>query len=324
MALPTKLAIGVVMDPIANIKYHKDTTLALLLAAQERGHALYYMEQSDLYLLQGDARANMRSLNVYSDENGWYELGSHEDRPLSDLNVILMRKDPPFDNEFIYSTYILEAAQKQGTLVVNNPRSLRDCNEKVFATQFPQCCPPVLVSRDNALLRAFHQQHNDVIFKPLDGMGGSRIFRCKQDDPNVGVILETLTLDGSQTIMAQRYIPEINEGDKRILVIDGEPVPYCLARIPAKGETRGNLAAGGTGVAQPLSAQDYWIVSQVAPTLKEKGLLFVGLDVIGNYLTEINVTSPTCARELDKAYDTQIGARLMDAILHRLTSCVDH
>lgn len=311
------LSVGVVMDPIANIKFHKDTTLALLLAAQARGWSLHYMEQSDLYLLQGEARATMRSLRVSNNPDDFYHLGLHEDRPLADLNVILMRKDPPFDNEFIYSTYILEAAQRQGTLVVNDPRSLRDCNEKVFATQFPQCCPPVLVSRDSALLRNFHQQHGDVIFKPLDGMGGSRIFRCRQDDPNVGVILETLTEMGAQTIMAQRYIPEITQGDKRILVIDGEPVPYCLARIPAKGETRGNLAAGGTGVAQPLSEQDRWIVSQVAPTLREKGLLFVGLDVIGNYLTEINVTSPTCAREIDKAYATNIGDLLMSAIARR-------
>jgi glutathione synthase len=311
------LSIGVVMDPIAKIKFHKDTTLALLLAAQARGWSLHYMEQSDLYLLQGEARASMRSLSVHNDPDDFYHLGILEDRSLADLDVVLMRKDPPFDNEFVYSTYILEAAQKQGTLIVNDPRSLRDCNEKVFATQFPQCCPPVLVSRDSTKLREFHQQYGDVIFKPLDGMGGSRIFRCRQDDPNVGVILETLTDMGAQTIMAQRYIPEITEGDKRILVIDGEPVPYCLARIPAKGETRGNLAAGGTGVAQPLSEQDYWIVSQVAPTLREKGLLFVGLDVIGNYLTEINVTSPTCAREIDKAYDTNIGDLLMNAIARR-------
>jgi glutathione synthase len=312
-----RLNIGVVMDPIANIKFQKDTTLALLLAAQARGWNLHYMEQSDLYLLQGEARATTRSLNVRNNPDDYYALGLHEDRPLSDLDVILMRKDPPFDNEFVYSTYILEAAQKKGTLIVNDPRSLRDCNEKVFATQFPQCCPPVLVSRDAVKLREFHQHYGDVIFKPLDGMGGSRIFRCRQDDPNVGVILETLTELGTQTIMAQRYIPEITEGDKRILVIDGEPVPYCLARIPAQGETRGNLAAGGTGVAQPLSDQDRWIVSQVAPTLREKGLLFVGLDVIGNYLTEINVTSPTCAREIDKAYGTNIGELLMSAIARR-------
>lgn len=314
------ISLGVVMDPIADIKFYKDTTLALLLAAQERGWDLHYMEQSDLYLLQGEARANTRNLFVADNGESWFELGLHEDKKLGDLDVIIMRKDPPFDNEYVYSTYILEAAQSQGALVVNDPRSLRDCNEKIFATQFPQCCPPVLVSRDMARLREFHRSHGDVIFKPLDGMGGSRIFRCRHDDPNVGVILETLTEFGSQTIMAQRYIPAISEGDKRILVVDGEPVPYCLARIPAKGETRGNLAAGGTGIAQPLTDQDYWIVEQVAPTLKAKGLLFVGLDVIGNYLTEINVTSPTCAREIDKAYDTGIGSRLIDAIERKLAA----
>ncbi len=314
------ISLGVVMDPIADIKFYKDTTLALLMAAQERGWDLHYMEQGDLYLLQGEARANTRNLFVADNGDSWFELGLHEDKKLGDLDVILMRKDPPFDNEYIYSTYILEAAQQQGALVVNDPRSLRDCNEKIFATQFPQCCPPVLVSRDMLRLREFHQQHGDVIFKPLDGMGGSRIFRCRHDDPNVGVILETLTEFGGQLIMAQRYIPAISEGDKRILVVDGEPVPYCLARIPAKGETRGNLAAGGTGVAQPLTDKDFWIVQQVAPVLKAKGLMFVGLDVIGEYLTEINVTSPTCAREIDKAYNTGIGSRLIDAIERKLAS----
>lgn len=314
------ISLGVVMDPIANITYYKDTTLALLLAAQERGWDLHYMEQADLYLLQGEARASSRSLLVADSANAWFELGPREDIALSDLNVILMRKDPPFDNEYIYSTYILEAAEQQGTLVLNRPQSLRDCNEKVFATQFPQCCPPVLVSRNSQQLREFHRQHHDVIFKPLDGMGGSSIFRCRQDDPNVGVILETLTNHGQQLIMAQRYIPEITQGDKRILVIDGEAVPYSLARIPAQGETRGNLAAGGTGVAQPLTERDRWIVAQVAPALKERGLLFVGLDVIGDYLTEINVTSPTCAREIDSAYGTAIGAQFMDAIALRLAS----
>ncbi|RYZ85373.1 MAG: glutathione synthase, partial [Moraxellaceae bacterium] len=304
MATSTALSLGIVMDPIAGINFYKDTSLALLLAAQERGWSLFYMEQGDLFLLQGEARANLRPLTVAYDSESWFTLGRPEDRSLAELDVILMRKDPPFDTEFIYSTYILEAAQKKGTLVVNDPRSLRDCNEKIFATQFPQCSPPVLVSRSEDQLRNFHAEHGDVIFKPLDGMGGSSIFRCKQDDPNIGVILETLTNHGKQFTMAQRFIPQISAGDKRILVIDGEPVPYCLARIPAKGETRGNLAAGGTGVAQPLSERDRWIVSQVAPTLKEKGLLFVGLDVIGDYLTEINVTSPTCAREIDKAYNT--------------------
>jgi len=317
------LSVGVVMDPISTIKFYKDTTLALLLAAQSRGWSLHYMEQGDLYSLQGEARATMSNLSVKNDPDDFFCLGVSEDKALADLDVILMRKDPPFDNEFIYSTYILESAQQQGVLVVNDPRSLRDCNEKIFATQFPQCCPPVLVSSDSVKLRKFHQEHNDVIFKPLDGMGGTSIFRCRHDDPNVGVILETLTNHGRQTIMAQRYIPDIVRGDKRILVIDGEPVPYCLARIPAKGETRGNLAAGGTGVAQPLTERDRWIVSQVAPTLREKGLLFVGLDVIGDYLTEINVTSPTCAREIDKAYDTRIGDRLMNAIASRKGQPVD-
>lgn len=314
------ISLGVVMDPIADIKFYKDTTLALLLAAQERGWNLNYMEQRDLYLLQGEARATTRNLFVADNSDSWFELGLHEDKKLGDLDVIIMRKDPPFDNEYVYSTYILEAAQHQGALVVNDPRSLRDCNEKIFATQFPQCCPPVLVSRDMLRLREFHVSHGDVIFKPLDGMGGSRIFRCRDDDPNVGVILETLTEFGTQTIMAQRYIPAISDGDKRILVVDGEPVPYCLARIPAKGETRGNLAAGGRGVAQPLTDQDYWIAEQVAPTLKAKGLLFVGLDVIGNYLTEINVTSPTCAREIDNAYNTGIGSLLIDAIERKLAA----
>lgn len=312
------ISLGVVMDPIMAITFYKDTTLALLLAAQERGWDLHYMEQGDLYLAQGEARATTRNLFVADNGDSWYELGLQEDKRLGDLDVILMRKDPPFDNEYIYSTYILEAAQQQGALVVNDPRSLRDCNEKIFATQFPQCCPPVLVSRDMLRLRDFHKQYGDVIFKPLDGMGGSRIFRCRHDDPNVGVILETLTEFGGQTIMAQRYIPAITEGDKRILVVDGEAVPYCLARIPAQGETRGNLAAGGTGVAQPLTEKDLWIVAQVAPTLKAKGLMFVGLDVIGEYLTEINVTSPTCAREIDKAYNTGIGSRLVDAIARKL------
>lgn len=312
------ISLGVVMDPIMAITFYKDTTLALLLAAQERGWDLHYMEQGDLYLAQGEARATTRNLFVADNGDSWYELGLQEDKRLGDLDVILMRKDPPFDNEYIYSTYILEAAQQQGALVVNDPRSLRDCNEKIFATQFPQCCPPVLVSRDMLRLRDFHKQYGDVIFKPLDGMGGSRIFRCRHDDPNVGVILETLTEFGGQTIMAQRYIPAITEGDKRILVVDGEAVPYCLACIPAQGETRGNLAAGGTGVAQPLTEKDLWIVAQVAPTLKAKGLMFVGLDVIGEYLTEINVTSPTCAREIDKAYNTGIGSRLVDAIARKL------
>ena len=312
------IKLGVVMDPIEDINYVKDTTLGLLLAASSRNYSLFYMQQADLYLDDGQPKARTRPLQVHADADHWFDLGDAQTINLDELDVILMRKDPPFDNEYIYSTYILEAAERKGTLIVNNPQSLRDCNEKVFATQFPQCCPPVLVSRNSDILREFHQQHGDVIFKPLDGMGGSGIFRCRENDPNVGVILETLTQFGQQQIMAQRFIPEIKSGDKRILVIDGEAVPYALARVPAEGETRGNLAAGGSGVPQPLSERDHWIVEQVAPTLKEKGLIFVGLDVIGDYLTEINVTSPTCARELDRAYDTDIGGKLMDAIEKRL------
>ncbi|MCV6615123.1 MAG: glutathione synthase [Cellvibrionaceae bacterium] len=315
-----RVKLGVVMDPIAQISYKKDTTLGLLLAAAERDWELFYMEQADLYLDQGEAKALLRPLQVFAQPEKWFELGEPTPTPLAELDVILMRKDPPFDSEFIYSSYILEAAERAGTLVVNKPQSLRDCNEKVFATQFPQCCPPVLVSRNDQQLREFHAEHGDVIFKPLDGMGGAGIFRCRADDPNIGVILETLTRFGQETIMAQKFIPDISNGDKRILVVDGEPVPYCLARIPAEGETRGNLAAGGRGVAQPLSERDWWIARQIAPTLKDKGLLFVGLDVIGDYLTEINVTSPTCLREIDAAYDTAIGQRLMAAIAKRLAA----
>ncbi|MEM1155691.1 MAG: glutathione synthase [Pseudomonadota bacterium] len=313
-----KLKIGVVMDPISMINFKKDSTLAMLWAAQDKGWELFYMEQSDLYLHQGVSGASMSALTVYRDEQRWYELSPPQDTPLAELDVILMRKDPPFDNEFIYSTYILEDAERRGTLVVNRCQSLRDCNEKVFANQFPECCPPVLVTADNARLKRFHAEHEDVIFKPLDGMGGTNIFRVRKDDPNLNVILEILTLHGEQTIMAQRYIPEISQGDKRVLMINGEPVPYCLARLPGSGETRGNLAAGGKGRPQPLSDRDRWIASQIGPSLVEKGLIFVGLDIIGDYLTEINVTSPTCIREIDAGYQLDIGAQLMDGIIEVL------
>ena len=315
------LKIGVVMDPIAQIKYHKDTSLALLLAAKKNGHSLYYMEMSDLFLDDGTARAHMYDLDVLEDEKTWFSLSdTPKNTAISDLDAVLMRKDPPFDNQFIYATFILEAAEKEGCLIVNKAQSLRDCNEKVFATQFPQCCPPVLVSRDAKTLKHFHSTHKDVIFKPLDGMGGTGIFRCKKDDANVSVILETLSENEQSFIMAQKFIPEITDGDKRVLVVDGEVVPYSLARIPAKGETRGNLAAGGTGRAQALSDRDRWIAEQVAPTLKEKGLMFVGLDIIGDYLTEINVTSPTCVREIDRAFDTNIGGKLIQAIERKIAN----
>lgn len=313
-----KITLGVVMDPIGAISAYKDTTLALLLAASQAGWSLKYLELNDLYLDQDIAMGNMRDLEVFDDNNNWFILGEPLQIPLGDLDIILMRKDPPFDSIFLHSTFILEAAAEQGALVVNDPKSLRDCNEKLFATQFPQCCPPLRVSNNSDRLREFHQQHQDVIFKPLDGMGGSGIFRCKPDDPNLGVIFETLTDNGQQYIMAQKFIPDIKNGDKRILVVNGKPIPYALARVPSQGETRGNLAAGGTGRAQPLTERDLWIVSEVAPILIEKNLFFVGLDVIGDYLTEINVTSPTCAREIDNAYDTQIGKKLILALEQQL------
>ena len=311
------IRLGVVMDPIAALNYKKDSSLAMLWAAQDLGWELFYMEQSDLFL-RGGPRARMRALRVFRDPQRWYTLEPPRDEALGELDVILMRKDPPFNNEYVYSTYILEAAAREGALVVNDPQALRDCNEKLFATQFPQCCPPLLVSRSIEQLRAFQREHADVVFKPLDAMGGTLVFRVRDHDPNLSVILETLTGHGSTTIMAQRYIPEIASGDKRILLVDGEPVPYCLARIPAVGETRGNLAAGGSGEARPLTERDRWICSEVAPALRERGLLFVGLDVIGDYLTEINVTSPTCIREIDAAFGTDIGGLLMERIAARL------
>ena len=306
--------IGVVMDPISTINYKKDTSLALLWAARDRGWGLWYMEQSDLYLDAGQARARMRPLEVRETADDFYTLGTPEDKDLADLDAILMRKDPPFDMEFVYTTHLLENAERRGTLIVNRCASLRDCNEKLYATEFPQCCPTLIVSRDPLQLRAFHQQHGDVVFKPLDGMGGSSIFRVREGDPNLSVILETLTQNGQQTIMGQVYLPDIINGDKRILMVNGEPIPYALARVPLAGETRGNLAAGGSGRVQALTDRDRWIAEQVGPDLRSRGLLFVGLDVIGEHLTEINVTSPTCLREIEAEASPNIAAKLMACI----------
>jgi glutathione synthase len=308
------LKVGIVMDPIEGINYKKDSSLAMLWAAQQKGWDLWYMEQQHLFLRDGKARAQMAPLTVEMNPEHWFTRGEYQTLDLASLDVILMRKDPPFDNEFIYTTHLLAMAESEGVLVVNKTQSLRDFNEKLFATHFPQCCPPVLVTKSAALLREFHAEHKDVIFKPLDGMGGASIFRIKEDGLNLGVIIETLTAHGTETIMAQKYIPEIVDGDKRILMIDGEPVDYALARIPAQGETRGNLAAGGRGEGRPLTERDRWICSQVSQTLKEKGLLFVGLDVIGDYLTEINVTSPTCIRELNDQFGLDIAMQLMNVI----------
>lgn len=318
------IRLGVIMDPIQEIHFKKDTSLALLNAAQERGCELWYMEQSDLSIQKGRSYGRMASLKVAMNPEQWADLGEFEDRPLAELDIIIMRKDPPFDSEFIYSTYILERAEEEGVLVANRPQSLRDCNEKVFATAFPELMSPTIVARRADLLKAFHKEHEDVIFKPLDGMGGSSIFRLKKDDPNVSVIIETLTAHGTQQIMAQKFIPEITSGDKRILMINGEPVPYSLARIPAQGETRGNLAAGGRGVTQELSEDDRRIASIVGPELKKRGLYFVGLDVIGNCLTEINVTSPTCVREISRDSGIDVAGQLIDTLLEIRRSSVDN
>ncbi len=308
------IRIGIVMDPIEDISYTKDSSLAMLWAAQDKGWEIWYMEQRHLYIENGVAMAQMAPLTVARDPQNWYQRQPYQNLELASLNIILMRKDPPFDNEFMYSTHSLEMAEQQGTLVVNPPQRLRDCTEKLYATQFPQCCPEVLVSKDSQQLRAFHAKHRDVIFKPLDGMGGTSIFRVQEDGVNLGVILETVTKYNTEMIMAQKFIPEIANGDKRILMIDGEPVAYALARIPTNGETRGNLAVGGRAEGRELTARDHWICQQIGPKLRELGLIFVGLDVIGDYLTEINVTSPTCIRELNDQFGLDIAGDLISAI----------
>jgi len=315
-----KIKLGVIMDPIQNIKVHKDSTFAMLLEAQNRGWPLFYIEQSDMFIRDGRTMVKWKSLTIFDRQENWFQFLESGESPLDELvNVLLMRKDPPFDMEYIYSTYMMDLAEQKGVLMVNKPQSLRDANEKLFTTYFPQCCTPMLVSRSMPDLRDFIVEFRDVIVKPLDQMGGASIFRLQPDDQNLSVVLENMTHFGQQSIMAQKYIPEIVEaGDKRILIVDGEAVPYALARIPKSGETRGNLAAGGSGVGVALTDRDKWICDQVGPVLKEKGLIFVGLDVIGDYITEINVTSPTCIRELDEMYDLNIAGLLMDAIENRI------
>lgn len=312
------IKLGIVSDPISGFNIKKDTGFAMMMSAQQRGYELYYMEMDDLYLYQGEARATVAKAQVFDDTQNWYQLDEKQDIALSDLDVILMRKDPPFDTEYIYATYILERAENAGTLIVNKPQSLRDANEKLFTAWFSEHTPDTLVTRSQPQIRHFLEKHGDIILKPLDGMGGASIFRVKQDDPNIGVICETLTEHGSRFAMAQQYIPEIKQGDKRVLVVDGEVIPYCLARIPQGGETRGNLAAGGRGEARPISEDDLKVAQAVAPTLKEKGLIFVGLDIIGNKLTEINVTAPTCVKEIEAAYDISIMDKFYDAIEAKL------
>ena len=312
------IKLGIVMDPIGAIKVEKDSSFAMLLAAQARGWQLRYMELPDLFLRDGRAYARMRPLKVRDDNRRWFELGEAHTAPLDSLDILLMRKDPPVDPDYFAATYLLERAKAAGVLVVNRPSSLRDVNEKLFTAWFPDCCPPTLVCARAAPILDFLDEQGDIILKPLWSMGGASVFRVRAGDPNTNVIIETLTRGGRTACMAQRYIPEISAGDKRILLIDGEPVPYALARIPAEGETRGNLAAGGRGEGVELTTRDRWICERLGPTLREKGLYFVGIDVIGDWLTEINVTSPTCIRELDRIYGLDIAGQLMDRLAEKL------
>lgn len=313
-----KPSVAVLMDPIEEITVYKDSTFAMMLEIQRRGWALYYLEPRDLRLQQGRVSARLRAVEVEDRRDRWFRVLEEIERPLDEVDVVLMRKDPPFDMEYIFTTHLLEMAERRGALVVNRPQTLRDANEKLFATWFPDCCPPTLVARDMELFRHFLTEQEDIVVKPLEGMGGASIFRISLGDPNTSVILEQLTDHGRQFAMAQRYLPQIRAGDKRILMIDGEPVPYALARIPKHGELRGNLAAGGRGEGVPLSERDRWIAEQVGPTLRQRGVLFAGLDVIGDHLTEINITSPTCIRELDAAFGLNIAGDLMDCIEGKL------
>ncbi|MBP6299006.1 MAG: glutathione synthase [Arenimonas sp.] len=312
-----KKTIAVVMDPIESIKSSKDTSFALLLEAQSRGYSIYYVEPGSLNIDGGHTFAYLSELIVKDDISEYFKKGPSKLTALSTMSVILMRKDPPVDDQFIYDTQILSLAESEGVLVVNSPQGLRDMNEKLTALLFPQCCPETLVSRNKKDLKAFIHKHRDTVLKPLDGMGGKSIFRVKDNDSNINVILETLTANGAMAL-AQKFIPEIEQGDKRILLVDGVPVPYTLARIPQGDEFRGNLAAGGKGEGRPLSERDRWIANEVGPWLKERGMLLVGLDVIGDYLTEVNVTSPTCVRELDAQFGLNIAALVFDAVEKRL------
>ncbi len=318
------IKLGIVMDPLQSINIKKDSSFAMMLAAQKSGWEIHTIYQTDLYTENNRPKAHSRITHVDNNPQHWFDFSSEQDIELSSLDAILMRKDPPFDIEYITSTYILELAEQNGTLIVNKPASLRDNNEKMFISQFPQCCTPFLVSRDIKRLRdfineRFQSEQQDVILKPLDGMGGTSIYRLNPQDPNLSVILEAVSKYGSRTVMAQQFIPEIIHGDKRILLIDGQAVPFALARIPASGETRGNLAAGGTGVGVELTERDHWICQQIGPVLKQKGILFAGIDVIGDYLTEINITSPTCIRELDQIYSLDIAGDLMSCIEQHLS-----
>ena len=313
-----RLRIAIVMDPIEGIKPAKDSTLAMMLAAQKRGHELFYLEQRDLWLRDGVAWGRVRPVEVRDDLNNWATLGAEHTERLANMDVILMRKAPPFDMEYIYTTYILERAEVEGALVVNKPSGLRDMNEKVYTAWFPQCCAPTLITRDMGDMHAFLREHHHIVCKPLHGMGGSSIFVIKEGDKNANVIFENQTAYGKSFAIVQKYVPDIVEtGDSRILVIDGEPAPYALARIPSPTDNRGNLAAGAQGKGRELNDRDRWLVSQIGPALRDRGMLFVGIDVIGGFVTEINVTSPTGIRELDKQFKCDIASLLIDAIEKR-------
>ena len=312
------LRVGVVMDSIESITPKKDSSLAMLLEAERRGAELHYLQQADLKLLAGEALGKSQLLNVHDDLSDWFALGSEQEIRLGELDVILMRKDPPFDMEYIYSTYILERAENAGALIVNRPQSLRDMNEKAYTAWFAECAPVTMVTRSMSDMKAFLQEHGRIVVKPLEGMGGKSIFIIAAGEQNANVIFETLTDYGNRYAMAQVFIPEISAGDKRILLIDGDPIPYALARIPSADDFRGNLVMGAFGKGLELSERDRWICAQVGPVLKERGVIFAGIDVIGDYLTEINVTSPTGIRELDSAFDLNIAGTLFDAIEARL------
>lgn len=311
-------ALAVLMDPIEKIKIYKDSSFAMLLEAKKRGYALHYLLQDSLYIKNSRACARAQRLDVFDDNQRWFQLDAPHSIDLGDMSIILSRKDPPFDTQYLHDTHILDLAEAQGALVVNKPQSVRDANEKLFALHFPQCCPKSLVARDAGLLKEFVLEHGQAVAKSLDGMGGSAIFRVSDVDPNLNVIFETLTREGIDLALVQQFLPAIKNGDKRILLIDGEPIPYALARVPQGSEFRGNLARGGVGVPQPLTERDRWIAAQVGPEVRRRGLYFVGIDVIGDYLTEVNVTSPTCIRELDRAFGINIAGTLFDALEKRL------
>jgi glutathione synthase len=314
------MKLAFVADPLDSFKIYKDTTFAIMREAAARGHALYVLEQEDIAWHRGAVHGSARRIHLTGEKPGWYRVEAPAVAPLRGFDAVLMRKDPPFDMEYVYSTYLLELAEAEGARVFNRPRAIRDWNEKMAVARFPQFTPPTLATRHEPLIREFLAEHRDVILKPLDGMGGASVFRARNDDPNVNVIIETVTHFGRRTIMAQRFIPEIRDGDKRVLLIGGKPVPHALARIPKPGETRGNLAAGATGVARPLTARDREIAEALGPALQKEGLLLVGLDVIGDWLTEVNVTSPTCFQEITEQSGFNVAGMFMDALERDLAS----